>query len=204
MPCPFREKTANQWLKDLLKVPQARNGSKPQLHASKARSFSMLSNWGVRGVTRRKRSRFQWLIWASAKSKGHCYLPWNPHSWAHEISLLFFYNMVAKCQQRYFSVSQVTITMLGSEWNWTNSKYPWVFNVVKTILKKQELAIFGDLSTLSLLNPDLKQNSLNSKPMCVALGNTFKLAGSPSVHLHMGRGVRGGGPAISGSDYQPV
>lgn len=32
MPCPFREKTANQWLKDLLKVPQARNGSKPQLH----------------------------------------------------------------------------------------------------------------------------------------------------------------------------
>lgn len=149
---------------------------------------------GEGGVTRRKRSRFQWLIWASAKSKGHCYLPWNPHSRAHEISLLFFYNMVAKCQQRYFSVSQVTITMLGSEWNWTNSKYPWVFNVVKTILKKQELAIFGDLSTLSLLNPDLKQNSLNSKPMCVALGNTFKLAGSPSVHLHMGRGVRGGGP----------
>lgn len=49
MPCPFREKTANQWLKDLLKVPQARNGSKPQVHASKARSFSMLSNWGVRG-----------------------------------------------------------------------------------------------------------------------------------------------------------
>lgn len=74
----------------------------------------------------------------------------------------------------------------------------------KPYSKKQELAIFGDLSTLSLLNPDLKQNSLNSKPMCVALGNTFKLAGSPSVHLHMGRGVREGGPAISGSDYQPV
>lgn len=44
------------------------------------------------------------------------------------------------------------------------------------------------------MNPDLKQNSLNSKPMCVALGDTFKLAGSLGVHLFMGRGVREGGP----------
>lgn len=50
MPCPFREKTATQWLNKLAQGPTGKKWFQtPGPHASKARSFSMLSNWGKKG-----------------------------------------------------------------------------------------------------------------------------------------------------------
>lgn len=165
-----KKKFATQWLSNLTKVPRQEMVPNPRSTCLWCLFLLHVIKLGKGEVMReeRKKSRFQETIWALAKSKGHCYLLWNCYRQCHETSLLIFIIWLPNISD-FFFYSFPSYYYYVRWWDCER-----ILNISGCLTwskpySKMRTSNFWRSKYLFIIESRLTQNSLNSKPICVAL-----------------------------------